>query len=128
MLQYLLAACSCVSTRDGGDDVANAGPLGLSSRGLAVAEPAHRPLPPEAEERSCSRRTSPFPRVLQAAALAGVAVSLRDGSGSTFERYGLTGVPETYVDARGRAVAHTPGEASREELERGIAAADGGGS
>jgi cytochrome c biogenesis protein CcmG, thiol:disulfide interchange protein DsbE len=56
-------------------------------------------------------------------------VSVRDGSGSTFERYGLTGVPETYyVDARGRAVALTPGEASREEIERGIAAASGGGS
>lgn len=56
-------------------------------------------------------------------------VSVRDGSGSTLGRYGLTGVPETYyLDARERVVAHTPGEATREELERGIAQASGAGS
>jgi len=53
-------------------------------------------------------------------------VSLRDGSGSTQSRYGLTGVPETYyLNAEGRIVAHSPGEVSREELERGIRRATG---
>ena len=51
-------------------------------------------------------------------------VSLRDGSGSTFSDYGLTGVPETYwIDSHGRIVAHYPGEISRERLEQGIAEA-----
>ena len=51
-------------------------------------------------------------------------VSVRDGSGSAYENYGLTGVPETYyLDARGRAIAHAPGQVSREDLETGIAAA-----
>lgn len=55
--------------------------------------------------------------------------SVRDGGASTLERYGLTGLPETYfVDARGRAVAHSPGEVSRAELERGVAEAIGAGS
>jgi cytochrome c biogenesis protein CcmG, thiol:disulfide interchange protein DsbE len=56
-------------------------------------------------------------------------VSVRDGGASTLARYGLTGLPETYfVDARGRAVAHSPGEVSRAELERGVAEAIGAGS
>jgi cytochrome c biogenesis protein CcmG/thiol:disulfide interchange protein DsbE len=56
-------------------------------------------------------------------------VSVRDRGGSTLERYGLTGLPETYfVDARGRVVAHSPGEVSRAELERGVAQAAGGAS
>ncbi len=50
--------------------------------------------------------------------------SVRDASGSTYGGYGLTGVPETYyIDARGRVVAHSPGEVSRRELEDGIRAA-----
>jgi cytochrome c biogenesis protein CcmG/thiol:disulfide interchange protein DsbE len=54
-------------------------------------------------------------------------VSVRDGSGSTYDGYGLTGVPETYyVDSRGRIVAHSPGEVSRRELEDGIRLASGG--
>ncbi len=48
-------------------------------------------------------------------------VSVRDGSGSTYDGYGLTGVPETYyVDSRGRIVAHSAGEVSRRELEDGV--------
>lgn len=48
-------------------------------------------------------------------------VAVRDTSGSTYVDYGLTGVPETYwIDARGRLVAHYPGEISRRLLERGI--------
>jgi len=51
-------------------------------------------------------------------------VSVRDGSGSTQERYGLTGVPEThYLKSGGRIVAHSPGQVSRVELEQGIAQA-----
>jgi len=51
-------------------------------------------------------------------------VSVRDSSNRSYSDYGLTGVPETfYLDARGRAVAHSLGGLSREELERGIAAA-----
>jgi cytochrome c biogenesis protein CcmG, thiol:disulfide interchange protein DsbE len=53
-------------------------------------------------------------------------VSVRDGGGSTYSDYGLTGVPETYwVDARGRIVSHYAGEVSRCQLEHGIAAASG---
>jgi cytochrome c biogenesis protein CcmG/thiol:disulfide interchange protein DsbE len=53
-------------------------------------------------------------------------VSVRDGSGSTYDGYGLTGVPETYyVDSRGRIVAHSPGEVSRRELEDGVRRASG---
>jgi cytochrome c biogenesis protein CcmG, thiol:disulfide interchange protein DsbE len=49
-------------------------------------------------------------------------VAVRDGSNAIYSDYGLTGVPETYfIDARGRAVAHIPGEATRATLERGIA-------
>jgi len=50
-------------------------------------------------------------------------VSVRDSSSGTYDAYGLTGVPETYyIDAKGRLVAHSLGELSRPELERGIAA------
>lgn len=50
-------------------------------------------------------------------------VSVRDRSDGTWTDYGLTGVPETYyVDAQGRAVAHTPGAVSEGTLEQGIAA------
>jgi len=53
-------------------------------------------------------------------------VSVRDGGSSTYSRYGLTGVPETYyLDARGRIVAHSVGEVSRRELEEGIRVASG---
>ena len=53
-------------------------------------------------------------------------VSVRDGSGSTQERYGLTGVPETYyLNAGGRIVAHSPGEVSRAELEQSVVQAIG---
>ena len=48
-------------------------------------------------------------------------VSVRDGGGSTYSDYGLTGVPETYyMDRRGRIVAHSIGEVFRRELEEGI--------
>ncbi len=56
-------------------------------------------------------------------------VSVRDGGQSTYEDYGLTGIPETYyLDARGRVVAHALGEISPEELEAGIARAVEGSS
>jgi cytochrome c biogenesis protein CcmG/thiol:disulfide interchange protein DsbE len=51
-------------------------------------------------------------------------VSVRDGGGATGDAYGITGVPETYwIDARGRIVAHYPGQVSRRQLEAGIAKA-----
>jgi cytochrome c biogenesis protein CcmG/thiol:disulfide interchange protein DsbE len=54
-------------------------------------------------------------------------VSVRDGAGSTYSRYGLTGVPETYwLDPRGRIVAHYAGEVSRAQLETGVRLAIGG--
>jgi cytochrome c biogenesis protein CcmG, thiol:disulfide interchange protein DsbE len=50
-------------------------------------------------------------------------VSVRDSSSGTYDAYGLTGLPETYyIDAKGRLIAHSLGELSRAELERGIAA------
>src|SRR5205823_12339220 len=52
-------------------------------------------------------------------------VSLRDNGDSTYRAYGLTGVPETYIDARGRAVAHAIGVVSTARLEQGIAAITG---
>lgn len=53
-------------------------------------------------------------------------VSVRDASSKSYSNYGLTGIPETfYIDAEGRAVAHSLGGLSREELERGISAATG---
>jgi cytochrome c biogenesis protein CcmG/thiol:disulfide interchange protein DsbE len=49
-------------------------------------------------------------------------VSVRDGGSSTYDRYGLTGIPETYyVDRRGRILAHSVGQVSTGELEQGIA-------
>lgn len=54
-------------------------------------------------------------------------VSVRDGSGTTYAAFGLTGVPETYfVDAEGRITGHYAGEVSRRQLEDGIAGAGGG--
>jgi cytochrome c biogenesis protein CcmG/thiol:disulfide interchange protein DsbE len=48
-------------------------------------------------------------------------VSVRDRDNSTYDDYGLTGVPETYyLDARGRLVAHSLGQVSRRELEENI--------
>ena len=50
-------------------------------------------------------------------------VSVRDGGSTTYDRYGLTGLPETYfVDRRGRILVHKVGEISDSELELGIAA------
>jgi cytochrome c biogenesis protein CcmG/thiol:disulfide interchange protein DsbE len=50
--------------------------------------------------------------------------SVRDKGSSTYGKFGLTGVPETYyLDARHRIVAHTIGQVSRTELEAGIARA-----
>ena len=54
-------------------------------------------------------------------------VSVRDGRGSTYSGYGLTGVPETYfIDRRGRIVAHIPGELSGEQLAEGVQLLVGG--
>jgi hypothetical protein len=48
-------------------------------------------------------------------------VSVRDGTSKTYSAYGLTGVPETfYLDRRGRAVFHSIGAVSKEDLEVGI--------
>ena len=56
-------------------------------------------------------------------------VSVRDSGSSTYENYGLTGVPETYyLDNMGRIVEHSTGEVSRRELEAGIALIISGGS
>lgn len=48
-----------------------------------------------------------------------------DGSGAIGDRYGITGVPETYVlDRRGRLVLHIPGpivgQSFSDELQRGL--------
>jgi cytochrome c biogenesis protein CcmG/thiol:disulfide interchange protein DsbE len=44
-----------------------------------------------------------------------------DGPGESLDRYGLSGFPETWwVDRRGRLVAYSRGEFSREELDRNI--------
>jgi cytochrome c biogenesis protein CcmG/thiol:disulfide interchange protein DsbE len=54
--------------------------------------------------------------------------SVRDGTPSTYDKYGLTGVPETYyMDARGRLVAHSLGEVSTRELEAEVAKIEGEG-
>jgi len=54
-------------------------------------------------------------------------VSVRDGPGSTYAHYGLTGVPETYwIDARGRIVAHYAGQINGDQLEEGIREAEAG--
>lgn len=51
-------------------------------------------------------------------------VSVRDGGGSTYGDYGLTGLPETFfLDRQGRVVSHSVGEVSETELVAGIAAA-----
>jgi len=51
-------------------------------------------------------------------------VSVRDGTSKTSSAYGLTGVPETfYLDRKGRAVFHSIGAVSNEDLEVGIGAA-----
>jgi cytochrome c biogenesis protein CcmG/thiol:disulfide interchange protein DsbE len=51
-------------------------------------------------------------------------VSVRDKGNRLYSMYGLTGIPETYyLDARGRVVAHSVGEVSRDDLESGIAEA-----
>jgi cytochrome c biogenesis protein CcmG/thiol:disulfide interchange protein DsbE len=47
--------------------------------------------------------------------------NIRDGVGTTFGRWGVTGVPETFfVDPRGRVVRHIAGPVSRDDLRRGI--------
>jgi len=49
-------------------------------------------------------------------------VAIRDESNAIYSAYGLTGVPETYfIDARGHAITHIPGEATRATLDQGIA-------
>lgn len=51
-------------------------------------------------------------------------VSVRDGTSKTHSAYGLTGVPETfYLDRRSRAVFHSIGAVSKDDLEVGIRAA-----
>jgi cytochrome c biogenesis protein CcmG, thiol:disulfide interchange protein DsbE len=53
-------------------------------------------------------------------------VSVRDGGGSTYGAYGLTGLPETYfLDRKGRVAAHVVGEVSATELNVGISSAVG---
>jgi cytochrome c biogenesis protein CcmG, thiol:disulfide interchange protein DsbE len=48
-------------------------------------------------------------------------VSVRDGGSSTYDAYGLTGIPETYyLDRDGRVAAHSPGEVSGDDLETNI--------
>ena len=48
-------------------------------------------------------------------------VSVRDGTSKTYSAYGLTGVPETfYLDRSGRAVFHSIGAVSKDDLEVGI--------
>ena len=47
--------------------------------------------------------------------------AVSDKDNSTYESYGLTGVPETYyIDGRGRIVGHDPGAVSFESLNAGI--------
>jgi cytochrome c biogenesis protein CcmG/thiol:disulfide interchange protein DsbE len=48
-------------------------------------------------------------------------VSVRDGGSSSYNNYGLTGLPETYfLDSRGHIVSHVLGEISRAQIEKGI--------
>ena len=50
--------------------------------------------------------------------------SVHDNSGTTYDGYGLTAVPETYwLDGRGRIVSHFAGPVSSVQLEEGIRAA-----
>ncbi len=52
--------------------------------------------------------------------------ALHDGDGHVSDRWGVTGVPETYVlDAQGRLIAHAPGAVGREDLQRLIVRALG---
>jgi len=47
--------------------------------------------------------------------------NVRDGVGTTFGRWGVTGVPETFfIDRRGRVVRHIAGPVSQTDLDRGI--------
>lgn len=51
-------------------------------------------------------------------------VSVRDGTSKTSSSYGLTGLPETfYLDRKGRAIFHSIGAVSKEDLDAGIRAA-----
>jgi cytochrome c biogenesis protein CcmG/thiol:disulfide interchange protein DsbE len=51
-------------------------------------------------------------------------VSVRDGGSTTYDAYGLTGLPESYLlNGAGRIVAHKIGEISRQELEHDISGA-----
>lgn len=50
--------------------------------------------------------------------------SVRDARRGVADRYGATGIPETFfVDARGRVVGHVIGVVSEEQLETGVRAA-----
>jgi cytochrome c biogenesis protein CcmG/thiol:disulfide interchange protein DsbE len=50
-------------------------------------------------------------------------VSVRDGSNSIYTAYGLTGVPETFfLDRGGRAISHSVGAVSQQELEQNVQA------
>jgi cytochrome c biogenesis protein CcmG, thiol:disulfide interchange protein DsbE len=47
--------------------------------------------------------------------------NIRDGVGTTFGQWGVTGVPETFfIDRHGRVVHHITGPASRSDLDQGI--------
>jgi thiol-disulfide isomerase/thioredoxin len=49
---------------------------------------------------------------------ASVYVALHDGDGSVSDRWGVTGVPETYVlDPSGRIIQHVPGAVGKHELQ-----------
>jgi cytochrome c biogenesis protein CcmG, thiol:disulfide interchange protein DsbE len=53
---------------------------------------------------------------------------VREGGNDTAQRYGTTGIPETYfISARGDVVGHVIGAASPAQLRAGIAAARGAG-
>ncbi len=53
--------------------------------------------------------------------------SVRDARRGVADRYGATGIPETFfVDTRGRVVGHVIGVVSSEQLEAGILAARSG--
>ena len=59
-------------------------------------------------------------RVARGEAGSGFVAAIREG----YSAYGLTGVPETYyLDRRGRAVFHSIGAVSKDDLEVGIRAA-----
>ena len=52
----------------------------------------------------------------------GTIREIRDGVGTTFGRWGVTGVPETFfIDRRGRVVPpHITGPASKQDIDEGI--------